>query len=238
MCYVAPLASRVDIYGGRDPADIPAYSAAAAAALVGLPVSTLRSWVFGRDFHKRSGGRGRSNALIKTPDGGRFLSFTNVVEAHILSGLRRVHGVSLENIRKAVRYVERELKQEHPLAREQFKTDGVHLFVERLGRLINASQEGQVAIREVLDGYLQRVEYERGRAVRFFPLRREGAKPVTVVDPRRAWGRPVLVGTSVPVAPLQSRWSLGESIAEIAADFEVDAAIVEEALRGTTTKVA
>lgn len=66
--------------------------------------------------------------------------------------------LAFSNIRKAVRYVERTLGVPHPLAREQFKTDGVDLFTEKLGTLISASREGQVAIREVLEGYLERVE--------------------------------------------------------------------------------
>lgn len=66
--------------------------------------------------------------------------------------------------------VERKFGVRHPLAREEFKTDGVNLFVERLGKLLNASHDGQVAMREVLDRHLRRVEFDEGRAVRLYPL--------------------------------------------------------------------
>jgi uncharacterized protein (DUF433 family) len=226
------------LYGDRDPADVAAYTAADAAALVGVPVSTLRSWVFGRSFQKRTGGVGRSQAIIRTPSAGRFLSFTNVVEAHVLSGLRRHNNVQLANIRRAVRYVERSLRQEHPLAREQFKTDGVDLFVEHLGKLVNASEDGQGAFREVLEEYLERVDYDGGRAVRFFPLHRAGAPRVVVIDPLRAFGRPVLAGTSTPVEDIRARWELGEPISGLATDFAVAADAIEEALRGARQTAA
>lgn len=39
-----------DIYGGRDPIDIPAYAVAEAAHHLQLPKATVRSWVAGRDY--------------------------------------------------------------------------------------------------------------------------------------------------------------------------------------------
>jgi hypothetical protein len=91
-----------------------------------------------------------------------------------------------------LRYVHDALDVEHPLASEQFKTNGVDLFVERLGKIINASREGQLGMKAVLVGSLARVEYdERGRAVRLFPLLRRADGPRNIViDPRRAFGRP------------------------------------------------
>jgi uncharacterized protein (DUF433 family) len=220
-----------DIYAGKRPEDVPAYTLREAAELVGVAPSTLRSWVRGRTFPRRNG-HGRSPAVIRPPAaGGAFLSFTNVVEAHVLSGLRRRYGLQLDAIRTAVRYVHDRLEVEHPLAVEQFKTDGASLFVERFGRLINASREGQLAIRGVLDAYLDRIEYGDRRAVRFFPLLREAAPRVIVVDPRRAFGRPIIAGTSVPVTDIRSRFDAGDSIETLADDYEIRADQIEEALR-------
>jgi uncharacterized protein (DUF433 family) len=218
---------------GRDPADVPAYTVAEAAALVRVPASTLRSWVHGRSI-PTSSGKPRRFAPVIRPADERFLSFTNVVEAHVLAALRREHEIELSNIRSAVRYVETKLGVERPLARERFKTDGVDLFVDRLGKLINASRDGQTAMREVLDGRLQRVEYEQDRAVRFFPLHRPDAPRVVVVDPHRAFGRPVIDGTSVPIAELLSRFQQGDPMERLAQDFGVPEAAIEEAIRAAT----
>ena len=89
------------LYGGRDPADVPAYRLPEAASMVGLPTSTLRSWVRGRSFPLRDG-QGRSEPIIIAPDD-RALSFTNVVEAHVLAAMRRRYDLDLDTIRRAVR---------------------------------------------------------------------------------------------------------------------------------------
>jgi len=216
------------IYGGVDPGDVPAYTLAEAATIVDVPKSTLQKWVKGRSFPTKNGVR-CSEPIIFTPEPG-FLSFTNIVEAHVLAALRR-EKVALEKIRTAVHFVEHRLKIPHALAREKFQTDGVDVFVERLETLINASRDGQCAIRQVIDEHLRRVEYDKGRVVRLFPLYRKEAPRVVVVDPRRAFGRPVLVGTSVPIADIAARRRLGDTIRQLAQDYEVTPAEIKEALR-------
>jgi uncharacterized protein (DUF433 family) len=228
-----PVTSRIDIYGGRTPEDVPAYSFGEAAALTGIPVSTLGSWVVGRSFPGRSGQRW-SQAVVQLPKGKpRFLSFTNLVEVHVLAAMRRKHSLKLDAVRKAVRYVHDALDVAHPLATEQFKTNGLDLFVERLGKIINASREGQLGMKAVLTSSLTRVEYDdRGRAVRLFPaLRRADSAKSIVIDPRCAFGRPVIVGTAVPVADVRSRFDAGDSVEELACDFDVEPALIEDALR-------
>jgi uncharacterized protein (DUF433 family) len=165
----------------------------------------------------------------------RFLSFTNLVEVHVLAAMRRKHALKLEVIRKAVRYVHDALDVEHSLATERFKTNGVDLFVERLGKIVNASREGQLGMKAVLAGSLARVEYDaHGRAVRLFPLlRRADAPKSIVIDPRRAFGRPVIVGTAVPAADVRSRFDAGDSVEELARDFDVVPGLIEDALRAT-----
>lgn len=105
-----------------------------------MPASTLRAWIAGRTYRTRDGRR-RAKAIIHPVEPG-WLSFTNLVEAHVLSAMRRDYQLKLDVIRRAVKYVETELGVEHPLAREEFSTDGVGLFVERFGKLVNASSDG------------------------------------------------------------------------------------------------
>lgn len=230
------MSRAADIYVGHAPEDVPAYAFAEAAMLAGVPTSTLRSWVRGRPFNTRSGVRW-SPSIIRLPKGERrFLSFTNLVEVHVLAAMRRKHALELNAIRRAVRYVHDQLNVEHPLAKEEFKTDGIDLFVERLGQLINASREGQLGMRAVLVDSLDRIEYDRdGRAVRLFPLlRRADAPKHIVIDPRRAFGRPILTGTSVPAADIRARFDAGDGVKELARDFDVSPELIEDALRATS----
>jgi hypothetical protein len=93
-------------FGGRDPREAPLYTLAEAAHYLHLPPATLRSWVEGRYF--TSGGERRfSPGVIVRPDSeDARLSFTNLVEAHVLRALRSEHGVPMQHVRKALDYAE------------------------------------------------------------------------------------------------------------------------------------
>jgi len=211
------------------------YAIAAAAHYLALPPATLSSWVRGRTYPTTSG-RGHSKPLIKLPDPRQpFLSFTNLVEAHVLKAIRRHHGLAMQKVRPALDHLENRLQVEHPLAHEQLLTDGVSLFVERFGRLVNLSERGQLAVRELLSTYLHRIVHDStGFALRLYPFSRSetaGDPCVVVVDPRISFGRPVIDGTSVRTDVVASRLKAGESIQELADDYGVESAKIEEAIR-------
>jgi uncharacterized protein (DUF433 family) len=226
------MAARARIYGGKDPRDLAAYSVPTAARILRIPTKTLRNWVTGE------GPRVRSPIIVAptpAPGESHALSFTNLVEAHVLVAIRRVHLISLQNLRKAVRYVEKELGTSHPLAREKFATDGVHLFVDRINGLINVSRAGQLAIRDAMEVGLHRIDWDsHGMAQRLFPLTRleAGDQPrFVMIDPHRAFGRPVLVGTGLAVDVIAQRFRAGESVEHLADDYAITNEMVQEALR-------
>ena len=47
----------IDIYGGRDPREVPLYSVREAAGYLSIPTSTLRSWVRGQRYTVRGKAR-------------------------------------------------------------------------------------------------------------------------------------------------------------------------------------
>jgi uncharacterized protein (DUF433 family) len=52
-----------------------------------------------------------------------------------------------------------------------------------------------------------------------------------LVDPLRSFGRPVLAAVYVRTEVIIDRFRAGDSIAEMASDFDASAADIEEALR-------
>ena len=93
----------------------------------------------------------------------------------MLAAIPRKNGVTLPNVRSAVHRLRSQLGIDHPLAGARFKTDGLNLFIEALGQLVNVSLRGQTAIREVMEAHLERVEHdENGLAARLFPFTRFG----------------------------------------------------------------
>jgi hypothetical protein len=96
-----------------DPRLLPACSVAEAAHYLRMPEGTLRSWVAGR-LYPVAGQSKRSRPLIHLAEPQRrYLSFINLVEAHVLAAIRRRHGVKLPKVRKALAYVHRHFQVDH-----------------------------------------------------------------------------------------------------------------------------
>ncbi|OLP20413.1 hypothetical protein BST81_00580 [Leptolyngbya sp. 'hensonii'] len=215
--------------------NIPTYSIVDAARYLTIPVGTLRSWLQGRYYPVEDGKR-FFEPLIQRPDPDiPQLSFTNLVEAHVLRAIREIHGVRLDKVRTALDYIDQQFDIPHPLARIEFQTDGISLFIESMGRLINASEKGQLEMQNVLKHLLERIEWDKGGiAARLFPLTRikdQNAPKILVIDPRISFGRPILTGTGIPTAILAERYKAGEAMDNLAEDYGCDRLQIEAAIR-------
>ena len=219
----------------KSPEEQPCYSLTEASRYLLIPPATLRSWVVGRKYPTESGPR-FFRPVIQLPDDVRAgLSFVNLVEAHVLDAIRRHHQVPLSKIRDAITYLRKQFSSRHPLAEQRFETDGIDLFIDKFGQLINVTQSGQIALRELLQAHLHRVEHDAtGTAVRLylFTRKRDLHEPrVVVIDPQISYGRPVLVGTGIPTAVVAERYKAGESMDELAEDYGRSRNEIEEAIR-------
>jgi uncharacterized protein (DUF433 family) len=213
----------------------PAYSLTEASRYLLIPPATLRSWVAGRKYPTDSGPK-FFRPVIELPDNVRSgLSFVNLVEAHVLDAIRRHHQVPLSKIRQAIHYLRKQFSSKHPLAEQRFETDGLDLFIDKFGQLINVTDSGQLALRELLKAHLHRVEHDTaGTVVRLYPFtrKRDLREPkLVVIDPHISYGRPVLVGTGIPTAIIAERYKAGESIDELAEDYGRSRNEIEEAIR-------
>jgi uncharacterized protein (DUF433 family) len=218
----------------------PAYNLAEAAYYLGIPVATLRSWITGRTYPTARGTR-LFQRIIEPAAPGR-LSFVNLVEAHVLSALRRDHQIQLPKIRQAVGYLRRHFRSHHPLADHLFETDGLDLFVEKYSKLVNVTKDGQLAMREVLKSFLRRIRRDnQGAPVRLylFTHRGDADEPQSVmVDPTISFGRPVLEGTGIPTEILAQRYKAGDLLEALASDYGRPREEIEEAIRYELLKAA
>ena len=102
--------------------------------------------------------------------------------------------------------------------------------------------EGQFTIRESVARFLQRIERDpAGIPIKLYPFSRHAGQDddkKIVIDPRVAFGRPVLIGTAVPTANVFERFLAGEPVDELAQDFNVDRSLIEEAIRCEQTRSA
>jgi uncharacterized protein (DUF433 family) len=213
---------------GQDMRLLPAYSFAEAAKYLRIPVPTLRSW---------SLGQGKMFPVFTMDDPEKqFLSFMNLIEAHILAGIRRKHGVGLPQVRRALEYVQHKCGVSRPLIDQSFQTDGRFLFIEKLEQLINASKGGQLAMPDLLP-QLERIERDlKGLPVKLYPFTRpsdvhgSASDPkIVVMNPRISFGRPSVGG--VATSTIWNRFRAGDSPSELSRDYGLPPEAIEEAIR-------
>ncbi|MEX2554099.1 MAG: DUF433 domain-containing protein [Actinomycetota bacterium] len=218
----------------NDGHDVAAYTLADAARYVRLPRATLRSWVLGRQYHT-AGGVGHFRPLIRPASGQPpLLSFRNLIEAHVLRSLRTDHGVSVKALRSSIAYAERELGIDRLLLRPELRTGAASVFLDRYGELIELSASGQLAMRLLFEEHLKRVEWDSTKfPVRLYPFLVAGApseeRPIAI-DPRIAFGRPVVLRKGITTSAIAERIDAGETVGEVAADYELDQPEIEQAV--------
>ena len=219
-----------------DAREVPAYSISEAAHYLGVPHSTLRSWFAGQPYTHR-GVRKIFRAVIRPADPKTLgLSFSNLVEAYVLTAIRRKHKIGLPTIRRGLDYLTAKLGAKRPLLEERFATHGARLFVERVKEIINLSQTGQVEMTELIRAHLERVERDtKGVPIKLYPFIRAQSlreQPRTVViDPRVSFGRPVIAGTGIPTAVLAERFKAGEQASDLAKDYGATEEAIWDAIR-------
>lgn len=218
----------------KDLRDQPAYSLAEGARYLKVAPATLRSWVVGRDYPKGEGFAHFSPLIhppLKQPP---TVSFWNLIEAHVLRSLRTEHGVSLQYLRQALDYAESELRIKRLLLDKALFAEGGRLLLGRYGELIELSTSGQIAMRRVFHDHLQRVEWDEWKfPVKLYPFVSSHAntseRPIAI-DPTIAFGRPVVARMGISTAAIAGRIDAGETIDDLAADYDLSVPELEEAV--------
>jgi uncharacterized protein (DUF433 family) len=203
----------------------PAYGVSEAAVYLKVPYQTLRYWLTG--FNARA-------PIVEPVESDPVrLSFLNLVECHVLAGMRKVYDLKLPKVRSALRKLSEHDPQPHPLISQAFFTDHKNLFIERLGKMINVSQHGQMGL-TFYHLHLERVELDPKGMFRFFPFvsqPRPSEPKLIEINPMVGFGKPVIAGTGISTAIIASRFNARESIAELAAEYGCSTPQIEEAIR-------
>lgn len=215
----------------NDPRGFPAYTISEAAHYLCVPAATIRYW---------SVGRGDYAPLIEVPRHvPTLLSFLNLTELHVLAAIRREHEVKMPSVRRAIQYLAANAQEaedkRHPLICRDLETDGLDLFIDHYGQLINISQAGQTAMREIISAALRRIDRDAaGVPIKLYPFTRAAMDETTSmveIDPRISAGRPVIAGTGLATQLIAERYKAGESISDLAHDYGRGNEKIEEAIR-------
>ena len=235
------------LYGGKDPRNLPIYTTDEAARILCLPISTLKAWTSAKLWHGGPSGKVRvRNPLIIPPDnpGQLILSFTNLIEAHILHAIRRVHRIKISKAREAMNAIREEFESLHPLADVDLCAEGKSVVV-KYGTYVNVSAAKLREMEGAIKIYVKRIERDKAGIACFYPFvsepRIEGLgieeQPRLVcVDPFVSFGRPVIAGTNIRTEMVAERWWAGDSMEELAEDYQLDKDLIEAALRYESTR--
>ncbi|MFS8203100.1 DUF433 domain-containing protein [Streptomyces sp. CWNU-52B] len=198
-----------------------------------IPRSTLDTWL-----HGKAAGAPLVHHVTPSRRGQPSVPFVAVAEAYVLRSLRDL-GLRMTEIREAATAVRRAFDTPYGLVSQRIATDGVDIFIDHgLGDLRRA-RDGQAPIQEVVADYLRYLSWDAGDE---FPsslkLRQYPDSVPVVIDPRFGHGLPVLAANRVPVNAVTDLWDAGESIDDIAYEYDMSPEDVEALCRAVVRLAA
>jgi len=181
-----------------------------------VPLSTLTSWLKGT-----AAGAPLVHRVEPVRNGQPSVPFIAVAEAHVLRSLRSL-GLRMVEIREAAAAVRKAFDTPYGLVSKRIATDGVDIFVEHGFGDLRRARDNQAPIQEVVARYLRYLNWEEDDD---YPaslrLRQYGDSVPVVIDPRFGHGLPVIAANRVSVKSVTDLWEAGESIEEIAYEYDM-----------------
>ena len=212
------------------------YSIAEASRLTSVPPRTIRRWAAGYAF-KISGMIRQSPPLWTTElpkiDGYVSLGFRDLIEVRVVQALLDKN-ISWQRIRRIGAGVAKLLKTDHPFSSVKFKTDGYRVYLDLPKAKGHAGliepENFQWALREVIMPFLSDIDYgENGEPSRWWPMGKKDK--AVVIDPSRAFGRPIVNSAGIPTAVLAAAFKAeDQDAARVARWYAVTRAAVMKAV--------
>jgi uncharacterized protein (DUF433 family) len=193
------------------------YLQSEAAELARLPKSTFRYWLR----------LVRGSPDTVAPADRPLVSFLELTSLRAVAALRTL-GMKPAAIRRGLDRMRSVQGIEYPLASEDLKSDGVHLYFPDAEGLISPDAGGQFAAQELVDRYLVDVRYSPvgGRHRLATSWEPKGVS----LNPRVQRGAPCVSGTRIQVAVLKRFVDAGDSPELLADMYGLDQAQVIDAL--------
>lgn len=191
-----------------------------------IPQRTLNHWLA-----EEAGGAPLVHRVPPERRGWPTVPFVAVVEAYVLRSLRDL-GLTKRKIRDAAAAVRREFGTAYGLATKKIVTDGVDIFLDYADGDLARVGDQQRPIREVLDGYLRYISWDADdEFASSLRLRQYPDNAPVVIDPRFGHGAPVTQENRVPVDAIVEMWLAGDSLKDVAYEYDLAPEQVEAICR-------
>src|SRR5690349_11836891 len=102
-----------------------------------MSATTLKSWVSGRNYPVSEGEKHWAGLIHRPDEGDSRLSFSNLIEAHVLLALRKQYRVKMREIRTALEYAQARYKISRVLLSPQLRATAGNIFLDYLNELTN-----------------------------------------------------------------------------------------------------
>ena len=155
------------------------------------------------------------------------INFHTLVEFYIYYQLREF-GIHSKKIHEAHNVLSQVLDTSYPFAHAKLLTDGKTIFfTPDIHSVINADKSLQLNLKEVIQPFCNKIEFQDGLATKFYPL---GKKYDIVVDPSHQFGTPTIKNTNIKAATIYSLFRSGETVDAIAKHFEISPRSIRHAI--------
>jgi len=193
---------------------------------------TVARWLYGYKH------RGSFSKPLWQPDytptedePGLEVSFRDLIELRFVKTFRDLH-LSLQTIRQCFERAAEMVDDQRPFSTQKFRTDGRTLFFE----IIDGIQEGQLVdlkrrqnvFHRMVGPSLLDLEFDAAVLARWFPLGKLHRS--VVVDPARAFGRPIVSDGGVPTETITQAVKNEGSAERVARLYELPLAAVRDAI--------
>lgn len=207
------------------------YSIADVSHLTRVSPSTLRRWVEGYTFTYKGETHSTPPRWKRQVDGeGGALGFLDLIEARIIGRFREL-GVRWATLHAASAAARERFGVDHPFASLKLMTNGRAIFCDV------ATDQGDQALTDIVDHQrvfdpimrplMVAVDFEKDLARRWWPL---GKKHQVVLDPSRAFGRPIVDSAAIPTAVLARAVKAEGSVERVARWYETSVVAVRDAV--------
>jgi uncharacterized protein (DUF433 family) len=224
------------VYGAGDAVRLINFQRPDGGARKAISRQTIGRWLRGYDYHV--GGKERHSSPLWRPDypidaDGEVLelSFRDLIELRFVRAFRD-WGLSLQTIRECFARAVEAVQDERPFSTRKFRTDGKTIFLEitndlHEGELLDLKRR-QRAFHRIVAPSLRDLEFDAGVVARWFPL--GATRKSIVVDPSRAFGRPIASAGGTPTEILAAAVTVEGSAERVAKLYELPLGAVRDAV--------
>ena len=194
--------------------------------------NTVARWLYGySQGTTRSEPLWQPDYLATDDDHVLEVSFRDLIELRFVKTFRDA-GLSLQSIRECFDRAVEAVDDARPFSTRQFRTDGKTIFLEitdkvREGKLLDLKRRQNVFHR-IVEPSLHDLEFDADILARWFPLGM--ARKSIVVDPARAFGRPIVADGGVPAETISQAVKIEGSAERVAKLYELPVGAVRDAI--------